>query len=350
MSIEHENCPHRRRPGGRCRRPLLIVLSAVVRATVSSDSSTAACMPGKVPTVVVNEQGDRGGHRRPHLQEGRRDPVQGRAPVSDEVHLHGYDVMQGGPEGVGTVTFDVPAELAGVFEVELEGRGEQIGGAHRSTRRDRLELPAGRRPRAGGPPGPAASGLALRLGVIDRPDRLLRRAGRLAQAALRELRVAPPRNVYRGAHGDAGSGRRGAIGALLLAFVVWTGCGADAPDRNFSVTFVFVTAWLGFVLLSVLFGDVFRAFNPWRRSGVPRARFGELVGRSSPLPSRIPNASAAGRPRSGSSPSPGSSSSTAPEAACRPSGSTPHTTAVAAIAYFDLHVRRPWVSSAARHG
>jgi hypothetical protein len=33
---------------------------------------------------------------------------------------------------------------------------------------------------------------------------------------------------------------------------------------NFSVTFVFITLWLGGVLASVLLGNVFRAFNPWR--------------------------------------------------------------------------------------
>jgi len=33
------------------------------------------------------------------------------------------------------------------------------------------------------------------------------------------------------------------------------------------VTFVFVTFWLGTVVLSILLGDVFRAFNPWRAIG-----------------------------------------------------------------------------------
>ena len=37
--------------------------------------------------------------------------------------------------------------------------------------------------------------------------------------------------------------------------------------REVGVTFVFVTVWLGFVALSVVFGDVFRPFNPWRAIG-----------------------------------------------------------------------------------
>ncbi len=60
----------------------------------------------------------------------------------------------------------------------------------------------------------------------------------------------------------------GTIGTLLLGVVVYAGFnGTDAPDRNFALTFVFVTVWLGFPVLSVLAGDVFRAFSPWRFLG-----------------------------------------------------------------------------------
>jgi hypothetical protein len=57
----------------------------------------------------------------------------------------------------------------------------------------------------------------------------------------------------------------GAIGVFLLGLVVYAGLeGTEEPSLNFSVTFVFVTFWLGMVVLSILLGDVFRAFNPWR--------------------------------------------------------------------------------------
>jgi hypothetical protein len=60
----------------------------------------------------------------------------------------------------------------------------------------------------------------------------------------------------------------GAIGVFLLGVTVYAGLdGTTAPDRNFAVTFVFVTVWLGFPVLSVLLGDVFRPFNPWRAIG-----------------------------------------------------------------------------------
>jgi hypothetical protein len=60
----------------------------------------------------------------------------------------------------------------------------------------------------------------------------------------------------------------GLVGVLLLGLTVWAGLhGTEAPDRNFALTFVFVTCWLGFPLLSVLLGDVFRPFSPWRAIG-----------------------------------------------------------------------------------
>jgi hypothetical protein len=45
--------------------------------------------------------------------------------VADEVHVHGYDVTEDVPAG-GSVRFSFPARIEGVFEVELEGLGQQI--------------------------------------------------------------------------------------------------------------------------------------------------------------------------------------------------------------------------------
>ena len=60
----------------------------------------------------------------------------------------------------------------------------------------------------------------------------------------------------------------GAVGVALLVLVVYSGmAGVDQPTANFAPNFVYVGFWLGLVPLSVLFGDVFRAFNPWRAIG-----------------------------------------------------------------------------------
>jgi hypothetical protein len=60
----------------------------------------------------------------------------------------------------------------------------------------------------------------------------------------------------------------GVIGVLLLGVVVWAGFeGAQNPLENFAPTFVLIIFWVGLVFASLLFGDVFRALNPWRAIG-----------------------------------------------------------------------------------
>jgi len=60
----------------------------------------------------------------------------------------------------------------------------------------------------------------------------------------------------------------GTIGVFLLGFAIYAGLsGTEAPDRNFALTFLFVTCWLGFPFFSAIFGDLFRPFNPWRAIG-----------------------------------------------------------------------------------
>jgi hypothetical protein len=60
----------------------------------------------------------------------------------------------------------------------------------------------------------------------------------------------------------------GAIGVAFLVLTVYSGfAGKQTVTANWAPTFVYVGFWLGFVPLSVIFGDVFRAFNPWRAIG-----------------------------------------------------------------------------------
>ena len=79
----------------------------------------------------------------------------------------------------------------------------------------------------------------------------------------------------------------GVLGVALLAIVLWSGwAGEQIGQANFAPTFVYVIVWVGFVPASLLFGDVFRLFNPWRAVG--RA-VGAVAGRESrrPYPERL---------------------------------------------------------------
>ncbi len=76
------------------------------------------------------------------------------------------------------------------------------------------------------------------------------------------------------------------IGVGLFALLLYSGlAGAQVPNANFSVTFIYVIFWVGMPLASVLFGDIFRAFSPWRTCA--RA-LGALGGVLSPERSRGP--------------------------------------------------------------
>ena len=82
----------------------------------------------------------------------------------------------------------------------------------------------------------------------------------------------------------------GAIGVGLLALVLVAGyAGTQNAASNLAPTFVFITFWVGIAFASVLFGDVFRAFNPWRalgrvagralrRDGAPRRPYPDRLG------------------------------------------------------------------------
>lgn len=110
----------------------LIVVAVVLFVVLgggddSSSDTTTSADAGKVPTVVVNQQGEPvGGIAELTYKKGDQIHFKVKVPFEEEVHLHGYDVMKEIPEGGGTVTYDLPAEIEGVFEAELEGKGEQI--------------------------------------------------------------------------------------------------------------------------------------------------------------------------------------------------------------------------------
>src|SRR5215207_7362015 len=60
----------------------------------------------------------------------------------------------------------------------------------------------------------------------------------------------------------------GAIGVAVFALVVYAGlAGTDSQQDNLAPTAVYVGFWVGVPFLSLLIGDWFRLFNPWRALG-----------------------------------------------------------------------------------
>lgn len=85
----------------------------------------------------------------------------------------------------------------------------------------------------------------------------------------------------------------GSIGVGLFALVLYSGFdGAQETNANFSVTFIYVIFWVGFPVASVLFGDVFAAFSPWRATarairGLARLARGGRELPKAPYPARL---------------------------------------------------------------
>lgn len=83
---------------------------------------------GGVPamtTIVIRGGEPVGGVQELEYGAGEQVRFDVRSDVADEIHVHGYDVMRDVPAG-GSVSFSFPAEIEGIFEIELEERGEQI--------------------------------------------------------------------------------------------------------------------------------------------------------------------------------------------------------------------------------
>ncbi len=111
---------------------ILIIVVAIVLLVVlknngsdNGGSTTSNAAVGAVPTIVVKNGKPVGGIRELTYSKGDQVRFKVDSDVSDEIHVHGYDLMKDVKAG-GSVSFDFPADLEGVFEAELEGRKEQI--------------------------------------------------------------------------------------------------------------------------------------------------------------------------------------------------------------------------------
>ena len=116
-----------------------VVLFAVLRddGESSSEKADQATAPAgttntadstikpEITTIVIKNGKPVGGIAELTYNEGEQVRFKVDSDVGDEVHMHGYDIMKDVEAG-GSVTFDFPATIEGIFEAELEDRGEQI--------------------------------------------------------------------------------------------------------------------------------------------------------------------------------------------------------------------------------
>lgn len=102
--------------------------SAVTSKAGEKNPGKATEQPAKepaIPTIVVRNGKPVGGVAELSYEAGDDVLFKVRSDVSDELHLHGYDISKEVEAG-GSVEFHFKAEIEGVFELELEQRAEPI--------------------------------------------------------------------------------------------------------------------------------------------------------------------------------------------------------------------------------
>lgn len=92
----------------------------------TEQTTTTTTTTVEVPVIRVRGGKPVGGVAELEYTAGERVRFTVRSDVSDEVHVHGYDISRDVEAG-GSVPFNFEAKLEGVFEIELEGRKVQIG-------------------------------------------------------------------------------------------------------------------------------------------------------------------------------------------------------------------------------
>jgi heme/copper-type cytochrome/quinol oxidase subunit 2 len=104
----------------------VLVVAFVLAKSGNSDNNKTNTTSSGGP-VVINVVGGKpqGGVQKITVNKGRPVRFKVVSDVSDEIHVHGYNFHKDVKKG-GSVSFDFPAKIDGIFVVELENRGEQI--------------------------------------------------------------------------------------------------------------------------------------------------------------------------------------------------------------------------------
>jgi hypothetical protein len=106
---------------------VVVIVAIVLLVALKGNDSSEKTDGGKLQTITVDKAGHPvGGIKQLTYNKGEQILFEVKVPFAEEIHLHGYDVIKDVPAGGGSVKYDLPASIEGVFEAELEGRKEQI--------------------------------------------------------------------------------------------------------------------------------------------------------------------------------------------------------------------------------
>jgi hypothetical protein len=102
----------------------LVVAFILAKGSSDNNKTTTTSSGGPVVIHVVNGK-PQGGIQKITVNKGQPVKFTVVSDVSDEIHVHGYNFHKDVKKG-GSVSFDFPATIDGIFVIELESRSEQI--------------------------------------------------------------------------------------------------------------------------------------------------------------------------------------------------------------------------------
>ena len=94
-------------------------------STTSSAATTSGQSTSSIPTIQIKDGEPVGGIQDLSFDKSEDIKFRVDSDAAWEIHFHGYDIPMDVEAG-GSVTFDVPATIEGVFEVEIEQTATQI--------------------------------------------------------------------------------------------------------------------------------------------------------------------------------------------------------------------------------
>jgi len=96
-------------------------------ATTTTGTTTTAAPRPAYAKIAVRDGKPVGGVQKVTVTKGDQARIEvSSQDTSDEIHLHGYDLMRD-LKAPGSVRFSFEADADGIYEIELEGAGVQIG-------------------------------------------------------------------------------------------------------------------------------------------------------------------------------------------------------------------------------
>ena len=93
--------------------------------TTSTGGSTKKPAAPEVPTITITDGKPVGGEQEIEVDKGDTIQFKVKSDADHEIHMHGYDIAKDVEAG-GTVSYNVPADIDGIFEIEIEDLKEPI--------------------------------------------------------------------------------------------------------------------------------------------------------------------------------------------------------------------------------